>query len=154
MAPMYLYGSTLPQPGKSYAIHEYSVYEDFQGQKGSSNALTVSNTDVMIQKWEWQPTQEWECVEKDGWLGFICRASTAGKRGAYLGYNAKEYLVCTAQYQDKWEHFLVEGVDGGNQGYWLKMRKEDHLAFVGIVEHHWTKMLRDPTTKWGFTEWT
>lgn len=145
---MYLYGTTVPQPGKTYAIHPYSLQDGPSG-KGANIAVTVDGTRVSMFHWEGASTQKWECVEKNGWLGFICRASSGGSNGGYLGYDSSETLVCTAQYQDKWEDFQA---NLHNEGIELEMRKDDHLAYVGIVGQT-LKMLADRVTWWGFTEW-
>jgi hypothetical protein len=134
-----LAGDATPKVGTTYAINE----------KGGNSAVTIINgTSVTMQDWNSLMTQRWECVEKDGWLGFICRASTASDNGAYLGYNSNEVLICSAQYQDKWEDFQAVLRDDGFQ---LEMRKDDHLAYVG-VDGSDLKMLGDRTTWWAFTE--
>ena len=64
---MNLTGNATPQPGKTYAINK----------KGSDTVVTVvDGTSVATRYWEGLASQKWECVEKDGWLGFISRAST------------------------------------------------------------------------------
>ncbi|KAG2146878.1 uncharacterized protein EDB93DRAFT_454054 [Suillus bovinus] len=146
---MQLFKTVTPIPGRTYAIHPYSDKEHASGN-GADVAVTVEGSNVCIRLWEGTTFQKWECVEKNGWLGFICRASTASPTGAYLGFNVYEVLVCTAQNQDKWEDFSVVLHDDGCA--W-QMRKDDHLAYVGMVNANELKMLRDRTTKWGFTEW-
>ncbi|KAG2146879.1 uncharacterized protein EDB93DRAFT_1147873, partial [Suillus bovinus] len=138
---MDLYKTVTPIPGKTYAIHPYSDQDNpCLSVKGAEVAVTVDGSSVCIRYWEGAASQKWECVEKNGWLGFICRASTGGANGAYLGYNVYEVLVTLA---------VVVHDDGCE---W-KMRKDDHLAYVGIVYASELKMLPDRTTNWGFTEW-
>ncbi|CAB4432827.1 unnamed protein product [Rhizophagus irregularis] len=142
---MILNGTGVPEVGKAYAIHPYSVEDG-----GASTVVTVQGTSVSMSEWAHSSNQKWECVEKDGWIGFICRKSTASENGAYLGYNKYEVLVCEAQYQDKWEDFQVVKHD---QGCKLEMCKDDHLAYVDIQSDNTLKMMADSTTWWGFTEW-
>jgi hypothetical protein len=94
--------------------------------------------------------KKWEWVEKDGYLGFICRASTASYHGAYLGHNSDEYLICEAQCQKGWEDFQVIKEDEGCK--W-EMHKGDRITYVCKVDGYKLKMLHDRTTSWGFTEW-
>jgi hypothetical protein len=133
-----LTGKATPQVGKAYGIHE----------KGTQSAVTVVNgTRVTMQNWNSLPTQRWECVEKDGWLGFYCRVANDDK-GAYLGFDVYEVLICAAQEQNKWEDFQAVSC---NDGYQWEMRKDDRLAYVGIKGSE-LKMLRSRTTWWAFTE--
>jgi hypothetical protein len=48
---MYLYGTTTPEVGKTYAIHPYSA-EDSSFGYGASTAITVEGSDVRMRVWE------------------------------------------------------------------------------------------------------
>ena len=130
-----------PQPGKTYAINK----------KGSDTVVTlVDGTNVAMRYWEGLASQKWECVETDGWLGFICRASTASDRGAYLGHDGGEAMRCLIPHHMEWEHFQVVLHD---EGFAWETRKDNRLVFVGISGGG--TELKTTTTKgttwWSFT---
>ncbi|WP_323851880.1 hypothetical protein [Xenorhabdus szentirmaii] len=147
-----LTGNDTPTPGKSYAIHEYPINpnDDWAGALTVYSKFHARPGEVYFSHWEQHPHQVFVCVEKDGWLGFICRASPAGEHGAYLGYDNYEKIICKAQYQQKWEDMtFIKRESGGFE--WL-MRKDDHLAYVGFIGGNGLGILRDFTRPWGFTE--
>ena len=137
---MYFAENMTPQPGKFYAINK----------KGSDTVVTVvDGTSVAMRYWEGLATQKWECVENDGWLGFVSRASTEHDRGTYLGRDGNESLICSIPFHHAWEHFQVVSHE---EGFALEMRKDDGLAFVGIAAGGTgLKLLPKGTTWWGFT---
>ena len=135
---MYLQ-NVIPQPGKTYTINK----------KGSDTVVTlVDGTNVAMRCWEGLPSQKWECVEKDGWLGFVSRASTTHDRGAYLGHDGNENLICSVPHHREWEHFQVVLHD---EGFAWEIRKDNRLAFIGITSGSGLKMSPKGTTWWGFT---
>ena len=136
---MYFAENMTPQPGKTYAINK----------KGSDTVVTLDGTKVVMRCWEGLGTQKWECVETDGWLGFVSRASTVSDR-AYLRHNGGEDLECRqTHHHGWWESFQVVLHD---EGFALEIRKEDRLAFVGITAGgSGLKLLPKGTTWWGFT---
>ena len=137
---MNLTENATPQPGKTYAINK----------KGSDTVVTVADgTSVAMRYWEGLATQKWECVEKDGWLGFVSRASTLHDWGAYLGHDGNDSLICFAPHHRGWEHFQVVLHD---EGFAWEIRKDDGLAFVGITAGgSGLKLLPKGTTWWGYT---
>ena len=136
---MYTAENVIPQPGKTYAINK----------KGSDTVVTLDGTNVVMRYWENLPSQKWECVETDGWLGFFSRASTVSDRGAYLGHNGGDGLECRQSRHQVWESFQVVLHD---EGFALEVRKDNRLAFVGITSGgNGLKMLPKGTTWWGFT---
>ncbi|KGM29731.1 hypothetical protein GU833_03715 [Photorhabdus akhurstii] len=146
-----LTGNDIPIPGKSYIIHPYPAGD-------YATAVTVASIfhavpgSVSLAIWESNTLhQKFECVWHGGYLGFICRASPVSDQGAYLGYDAHETLICKAQYQQKWEDMVVIKRPSG--GFEWCMRKDDHLAFVGVQGHIQLKIFKDFTGTWGFTEW-
>lgn len=51
---MYLYGTVVPEPGKNYAIHPYSL-----ASGGSNVAVTVADgTEAQLRHWEGADTQK------------------------------------------------------------------------------------------------
>jgi hypothetical protein len=134
---MYLSENVLPpQPGKTYAINK----------KGSDTVITVvdGSAHVAMRPWEGLASQKWECIETDGWLGFICRASSA-----HLGHDAKETVICWAPHHMANEHFQVVLHD---EGFALEIRKDNRLAFIGITGGGaGLKLSTRGTTWWGFT---
>ena len=135
---MYLAENPTPQPGKAYAINKKSI---------GTAVTVVDGTRVAMRYWEGLPTQKWECVKKDGWLGFICRAST--DCDAYLGHDDYDVLICKAPHHREWEHFQVMLHD---EGFPWEMRKNDYLTLVGITGGGGgLKVLAECTTWWSFT---
>ena len=62
---------------------------DYYSKKGSGTVVTVVNgSNVAMRCWEGLASQKWECVEKDGWLGFV-----SIPHGAYLGHDAVESVI-------------------------------------------------------------
>ncbi|WP_426575436.1 hypothetical protein ACP179_00780 (plasmid) [Xenorhabdus stockiae] len=147
-----LTGNDTPIPGKSYVIHRYPINpdDDWAGAVTVYGKSHPNEGGVYFAHWEDHPTQRFECVEGRGYLGFICRAAPAGDRGAYLGYDNYEMIICKAQYQQKWEDMEVIKRESG--GFEWMMRKDDHLAYVGVDHLNRMKILRDFTIPWGFTE--
>ena len=136
---MYFAENVTPQPGKTYAINK----------KGSDAVVTADGTNVAMRHWEGLATQKWECVETDGWLGFVSRATTVHDSGAHLGHDGNDNLRCIIPHHSRWEHFQVVLHD---EGFALEMRKEDVLTFVGITAGgSQLKLLPKGTTWWGFT---
>ncbi|WP_434524855.1 hypothetical protein [Photorhabdus asymbiotica] len=149
-----LTGNDTPIPGKTYIIHPYPAGNYATAVTVASKFHAVPGS-VSLAIWEsTEPLQQFECVERGNgdYLGFICRASPVNKHGAYLGYNAHEILVCQAQYQKKWEDMVVIKRPSG--GFEWCMRKDNHLAFVGVHGSIQLKILRKFTRTWGFTEWS
>lgn len=68
----------------------------------------------------------WECVQKDGWLGFRNPIS-----GTYLGHDKAGKLICSATQQKGWEHFCVRAMPGG--GYVLLMKHWGELRPVSCI---------------------
>ena len=137
---MYFTENMTPQPGKTYAINK----------KGSDSVVTlVDGSNVAMRHWEGLPIQKWECVETDGWLGFVSRASTIHNSGAHLGRDGNDNLICLQPHHFRWEHFQVVLHD---EGFALEIRKDDLLAFIGITAGgSGLKLLHKGTTWWGFT---
>jgi hypothetical protein len=137
---MKLTENATPQPGKTYAINK----------KGSDTVISlVDGTKVAMRYWEDLASQKWECVEKDGWLGFVNRASTIYDRGAHLGHNGHDSLQCEAPHHRDWEDFQVVLHD---EGFALEIRKDNRLAFIGITGGGTgLKLSTKGTTWWGFT---
>ena len=137
---MNLTENATPQPGKTYAINK----------KGSDTVVTlVDGSNVAMRYWEGLPIQKWECVEKDGWLGFVSRASTAYDRGAYLGHDSGDTLICRQPHHREDEHFQAVLHD---EGFAWEIRKDNRLNFIGITDGgSRLKMSAKGTTWWGFT---
>ena len=140
---MKLTENATPQPGKTYAINK----------KGSDTVVTlVDGTNVAMRYWEGLASQKWECAEKDGWLGFVCRASTAYDRGAYLGHDyhdSQQSLVCSKPHHRDDEYFQVVLHD---EGFAWVIRKDNRNHFVGIGgDGSRIRISAKGTTWWGFT---
>jgi hypothetical protein len=131
-----------PHPGNTYAINK----------KGSDSVVTINGTNVAIRHWEGLETQKWECVEKNGWLGFVSHASTIHNRGAYLGHDGNGGLICSVPHHDSWEYFQVVLHD---EGFALEIRNDvddNRISFIGITAGgNGLKLLPKGTTWWGFT---
>ena len=98
---------------------------------------------------------KWECAEKDGWLGFVCRASTAYDHGAYLGHDnhlghdSQDVLVCKQLHHRDDEYFQVVLHD---EGFAWVMRRDNRNTFIGIAgDGCRLKPSAKGTTWWGFT---
>ena len=142
---------TLVSRYETYRKCDPSTGEDLcNQQKGSDTVITVvDGTKVAMRYWEGLASQKWECAEKDGWLGFVNRASTTHDRGAYLGRDDYENLICLVPHHREWEHFQVVLHD---EGFAFEIRKGDGFAFVGITGGGTgLKMSTKGTTWWGFT---
>ena len=129
-----------PHPGKTYAINK----------KGSDSVVTIDGTNVVVRHWEGLETQKWECVETNGWLGFVCRASTAHSRGAYLGHDGNDGLRCSVPHHQSWEYFQVVLHE---EGFALEIRNDatnHRISFIGIGGDG-LRLLPKGTTWWGFT---
>ena len=94
---MYIAENVIPQPGKTYATNK----------KGSDTVVTLDGTNVVMRYWENLPSQKWDCVETDGWLGFFSRASTVSDCDAYLGHNSGDGLECRQSCHQGWESFQL-----------------------------------------------
>ncbi|MCP9269742.1 hypothetical protein M5U04_17065 [Xenorhabdus sp. XENO-1] len=127
-----LTGNDTPTPGKSYVIHRYPIdpNDDWAGAVTVYSKFQATPGGVFFAHWEDKPLQRFECVEGRGYFGFICRAAPAGDRGAYLGYDNYEMIICKAQYQQKWEDMQVIKLESG--GFKWMMRKDDHFGFCCI----------------------
>ena len=135
---MYFAENMTPQPGKTYAIN----------QKGSDLVVTVNGQTVAMRHWEGLEAQKWKCVEKDGWLGFVSRAS-AVNQDAYLGRDGNDSLVCLVSHHRDCEYSQVVLHD---EGFAWEILNGDRLAFIGItVNGTGLKLLPKGTTWWGFT---
>ncbi|WP_232832654.1 hypothetical protein [Photorhabdus sp. CRCIA-P01] len=147
-----LTGNDMPTPGKFYAIHKYEIgqYHAYADVLTVYNKFQAASGDLYFTHWETRPLQVFECVETRGWLGFICRASPAGKRGAYLGYNSSDKLTCKAQHQQEWEDMKFNPIASG--GFEWIMRKGERMVYVGYIGGNGLGILRDFTIPWGFTE--
>ena len=138
--------NAIPQPGKTYAINK----------KGSDAVVTlVDGTNVAMRRWEGLASQKWECAEKDGWLGFVCRASTAYDHGAYLGHDnhlghdSQDVLVCKQAHHMDDEYFQVVLHD---EGFAWVMRRGNRNTLIGIAgDGSRLKPSAKGTTWWGFT---
>ncbi|KAL6817503.1 hypothetical protein V8C40DRAFT_281699 [Trichoderma camerunense] len=128
-----------PELGGEYAINVL----------GTSMVLTCKNNeDLVLDIWQGKDSQRFRCTEQDGYTGFIC-VGAGGGQGRYLGYNAYEWLACSARKQDKWEHFFVRAHPEG--GFQLWMFKDDHLAPVKRIDQTTLRMMASSSTRFGFT---
>ncbi|CAG8543493.1 39123_t:CDS:2 [Gigaspora margarita] len=107
--------TTVPEVRKIYAIHSYSVEDE-----GASTAATIQEMMTGLASSAVNPP--------------------AIDHGVYLGYNSYEIIVCSAQYQDKWEDFQIVK---HNKGFLMEMCKDDHLAYVNIFNDGSLKMQAD-----------
>ena len=97
--------------------------------------------------WKSLPIQKWEGVEKDGWLGFVSRASTAYDCGAYMGHDSGETRICERPHHREDEYFQV--VLHGARFAW-EICKDNHLEFIGITDgRSRLKISTKGTTWWG-----
>ncbi|KAF3937800.1 hypothetical protein ABW19_dt0205833 [Dactylella cylindrospora] len=109
----------IPWPGKTYIIQD----------RKSGNVITLMEGSISLEA----PTskgvevggQQWECIMKEGWLGFKNPVS-----GRFLGHDSRGYLQADAVEQHSWEEFCVRQHPEG--GYVLFLRHYDGLEHIGL----------------------
>jgi len=120
-------GSSVPWPDATYIITE----------RPSGCVITLRDGVILLEK----PGKRsggsiyWECIEKDGWLGFRSPAS-----GKYLGHDMSGKLVCDGPRLHRWERFCVRSRP--NEGYILLMPHWEDLWPVFYSVEHGRNVLR------------
>jgi hypothetical protein len=113
--------SSAPWPGSTYIIRSTSSFS-------SGHVITLLEGHIVLAKQGGRGSIHWDCVEKDGWLGF--RNPVSGK---FLGHDDSGALRCVVDHHQFWEYFCVRMKPEG--GYVLLMRtggKAEKLWQVGI----------------------
>ncbi|KAK5998524.1 NAD--DNA ADP-ribosyltransferase [Cladobotryum mycophilum] len=140
-------GASLKSLSDDYAPeagHEYAI-----SILGTSMVLTcVNGTDLVLDVWKGLNTQRFLCTDAEGYTGFLCRGAGGGK-GRYLGFNAYEWLACSATKQDRWEYFFLRADPAG--GFQMLMYKNEKLAPVSRDSRTTLKMMATSSTRFGFT---
>lgn len=103
--------SSIPQPNHTYIIRYSS----------SGKVLTERDGDVVLAYPGSRGSSHWECVQTNGWLGFL----EAQDHQRYLGHDASLDLQTVAFSQKAWENFVLWPSPSG--GYMLLMA---HSVFL------------------------
>lgn len=134
--------SAIPWPGSKYIIRSVLT--------GQVITLEKSSGRIVLGYPEGDSVFRWDCVERDGWMGF--KADDGLDR--FLGYDKREHLCCVAPRHELWEFFCVRQRPCGN--YSLLMAHYDNMftaAFkklrpVGFSVEHEPRRL-SLMTDWG-----
>jgi hypothetical protein len=116
--------SAVPWPGSSFIIRA----------AGSASVLTLRDGQVVLGSPGGRGDIYWECVERNGWLGFRAPAS-----GLYLGHDMLGRLCCGAKKHQAWENFCARLRPEG--GYVLLMSHWEKLWPLGVKEVDGGKVL-------------
>ena len=103
---------SVPWPGSKYIIRS----------KETGDIITVEQGRVVVGEFRWD--RPFECVERNGWLGF-----RDPSYNTYLGYNEHGAVVCSAKKQGWWEDFCVRQKPEG--GYVLLLAWYDSWPMCG-----------------------
>ncbi|KAK0716729.1 hypothetical protein B0T21DRAFT_296456 [Apiosordaria backusii] len=167
--------NAIPTPGKTYIITALhlpqsrpiapSVQEQEDEQHHHTKAITLCQGQLKLLELRLANLTNgcwyWECITKDGWLGFRNVAS-----GSYLGHDGKMGVVANAPHCKAWEWFcvrrvpfvdyLVEEKEKGRDGYVLLLRHWDKLLRVAVrseeVKDRWGSVLVETEDKWSLTD--
>ncbi|VBB80996.1 Putative protein of unknown function [Podospora comata] len=167
----------IPTPGKTYIItalhlpsspHPHCPTDEEDSSNQILRAMTLCGGQLKLQELRRMNVTTgcwfWECITKEGWLGFRNVAS-----GTYLGQNGKLEVVATAPHCKAWEWFCVRRVPfvdrtGGKEkerdGYMLLIKHWDTLRWVDVSiapdgtvnKERWYLAGTDRATVWGFVE--
>lgn len=110
-----------PWPGSTYMIRSTSP-----GTAGQ--VITLLEGQIVLAKPGNRGSTQWDCIEKDGWLGF--RNPVSGK---LLGHDEPGRLRCVAEQHRDWEYFCVRMKPEG--GFVLLLRnggRAESLWQVGV----------------------
>lgn len=112
---------SVPWPGSTYMIRSRSP--------GTSGQLiTLLKGEVVLAQLGGRGSTHWDCIEKDGWLGF--RNPVSGK---LLGHDEPGWLRCIVDQHRDWEYFCVRMKPDG--GFVLLLRnggRAESLWKVGV----------------------
>lgn len=103
---------SVPWPGSKYIIRS----------KETGDIIKIEGGQVVVGEFRWD--HAFECVERNGWLGF-----RETKYLKFLGYNEHGALICSTTKQGWWEDFCVRQTPEG--GYLLLMAWYDNWATCG-----------------------
>jgi hypothetical protein len=87
--------SSVPWPGSTYIIRSTST-------STSGHVITLLEGQVLLEEPGGRGSSYWDCIEKDGWLGFRNPVS-----GNLLGHDDAGKLRCFTDRQGDWEYFCV-----------------------------------------------
>ncbi|TID25647.1 hypothetical protein E2P81_ATG03437 [Venturia nashicola] len=110
-----------PWPGSTYMIRSTSP-----GTAGQ--VITLLEGRIVLAKPGSRGSSQWDCIEKNGWLGF--RNPVSGK---LLGHDEPGWLRCVVDQHRDWEYFCVRMKPDG--GFVLLLRngeKAESLCQVGV----------------------
>jgi len=116
-----LNSTSTPWPGSTYIIRSTSP-----GTSG--HVITLLEGQVVLAKPGGRGSIHWDCVEKDGWLGFKNPVS-----GKFLGHDEPGRLRCVVDQHRDWEYFCIRMKPGG--GFVLLLRhggRAERLWQVGL----------------------
>lgn len=139
-------GSSVPQPGKTYKIHNRDYEKHITLVEGEIRLLRTQSS---------QPDGGcyWSCVEKNGWLGFRNSVS-----GTYLGGDACGGFHAKVTHHKAHEYFCVRHSAQGGYNILVKHFKGDELWKMGcsddgctLVELKWNEE-SDLGLEWEFKE--
>lgn len=126
------FGSSVPQPGKTYKIHN----------RDNEKHITLVEGEIrLLPRQSGQPEGGcyWICVEKNGWLGFRNSVS-----GTYLGGDARGGFYAKVTDHKAQEYFCVRHSAQGGYIILVKHFKGDELWKMGcsddectLVELNW-----------------
>ncbi|KAK4170985.1 hypothetical protein QBC36DRAFT_106552 [Triangularia setosa] len=170
----------IPTPGKIYiitALHLPSSPNPYcpidpDGEDNENNqvlrAMTLCGGQLRLQELRRMNITSgcwfWECVTKEGWLGFRNVAS-----GMYLGHNGRLELVANAPHCKGWEWFCVRRVpfvdwsgekEKERDGYVMLLKHWDSLRWLDVSitpdgavnKERWYLTGSEKSAVWGFVE--
>lgn len=127
--------SVPPWPGNTYII--------FNKETGLSITV-VSGKLQVVQELTLRGGHHWDCVEKNGWLGF--RNCVSGK---FIGHDSKGNFIATVNHHQTHEYFCARKHPDG--GYVLLMRHGDTMMKMAIAGDEKTLVeTKHEGTRWEF----
>ncbi|KAF1961490.1 hypothetical protein CC80DRAFT_402373 [Byssothecium circinans] len=115
--PIQTITSCIPWPGSCYIIRS----------SGSASVITLKDGQISLSPPGGRGSIYWDCVERNGWLGFRAPAS-----GLFLGHDMGGRLCCGAKKHQSWENFCARARPEG--GFVLMMAHWEKLWPVGVKD--------------------
>lgn len=136
----------VPRPGKTFLLTDAEHEHALTLQNGQLKFVNLATVQKFPKK---GGCYFWNCVEKNGWLGFQNTAS-----GTFLGRDGNGSLMAVVKHHKNHEWFCVRHLEGG--GYLLLMLDWDKLVKVGVQGEGERSSFRWATEgegmKWGFVQ--
>jgi hypothetical protein len=107
--------SSIPWPGRTFIIRS----------RTNDQVITFLNGEIILDRPGGLGTFRWQCVEKNGWMGFKDPASAL-----YLGFDQLSWLRCAVPHHQSWEYICPRIRPDG--GYVLLIRHEEELLPLGL----------------------